>query len=367
MQLASFSRRNGDFYVPSFMVEVGGQSLMDKLGVAVSQVEVDLLLGTPGRFSFTVVNSFDHEKRQFLTGGGGRVLDVLKFGAEVKVGIGYGKRSGLPILISGLVSEISTSFAESGTPELAVAGYDRLFAMQQGKQSRSWASVKDSDVVEKIAREYNLSTAVLVTKEQHEQIEQNQESDFDLIKKLAARNHYEFYVDSDETLHFGKPRDDEEGIVTLRWGAGLLSFRPEANLAQQVSTVEVVGWDEKTKQPIVGKAVAGAESGRDARRKSGGETVKTALRKAPVVRLRQPVFTQSEANERARSILNEFAKKFVTGEAECIGVPEVRPDRNVILDGLGDPFSKTYYVEKVTHRVDGSGYRMKVKVKDVSL
>jgi hypothetical protein len=367
MELASFSRRNGDFYVPAFTVLVGGRSLMDTIGVAVSQVEVDLVLSTPGRFSFTVVNSFDHEKRQFLTGGGEPVFDTLKFGAEVKVGVGYGKRSGLPVVISGIVSEISTSFAESGTPELSVAGYDHLFAMQQGKQSRNWANVTDSDVVEKIAHEYNLSSSILVTKEKHEQIEQNQESDFDLIKKLATRNHCEFFEDAEETLHFGKPSDDKEGIVTLKWGAGLLSFKPEANLASQVSAVEVYGWDEKTKETIVGKAAAGEESGRDGRRKSGGERVKAALRKAPVVRLRQPVFTQSEANERARAILNDFAKKFVTGEAECIGVPDVRPDRNVVLDGLGDPFSKTYYVEKVTHRVDGSGYRMKVKVKDVTL
>lgn len=367
MELASFSSRNGDFYVPAFTVEVGGRSLLDKVGVAVSQVEVDLLLGTPGRFSFTVVNSFDHAKRQFLTGGGEPVLEVLKFGAAVKVALGYGKRSGLPVVISGIVTEISTSFAESGTPELSIAGYDPLFAMQQGKRSRNWANVTDSDVVEKIAHEYNLKSAVLVTKEKHEQIEQHQESDFDLIKKLAARNHSEFFVDANETLHFGKPSDDREGIVTLRWGAGLLSFKPEANLAHQVSAVEVYGWDEKTKERIVGKAVAGDESGRDPRRTSGGERVKAALRKAPVVAIRQPVFTQSEANERARSILNEFAKKFVTGEAECIGVPDVRPDRNVILEGLGEPFSKTYYVEKVTHRVDGSGYRMKVKVKDVTL
>jgi Bacteriophage probable baseplate hub protein len=367
MELASFSRRNGDFYVPAFVVRVGGKSLMDERAVAVSQVEVDLALSTPGRFSFTVVNTWDHEKREFRSGTGEKVLDILTFGASVEIAVGYGDRSRLPAVISGIVTEISTTFSESGTPELSVAGYDHLFTMTLGKRSQNWAKSSDSDVVQKIAKEYNLGTAVKDTKAKHPQIEQNQESDFDLIKKLATRNHFEFFVDPKKTLHFGPPSDDDEGVVTLNWGEGLLSFKPEANLASQVSAVEVYGWDPDTKEPIVGKAVAGEESGRDPRRKSGGERLRAALSKAPVLQVRQPVFTQAEAKERARSILNDHAKRFVTGEADCIGLPDVRPDRNVTLGNLGSPFSKTYYVEKTTHKVDGSGYRMKVRVKDVSI
>ena len=63
--------------------------------------------------------------------------------------------------------------------------------------------------------------------------------------------------------------------------------------------------------------------------------------KQPTLRLRQPVFTQAEADQRAKAALNERAKQFLTGEGETIGLPEMRPDRNVELDKLGAPFSKT--------------------------
>ena len=86
-----------------------------------------------------------------------------------------------------------------------------------------------------------------------------------------------------------------------------------------------------------------------------------------MLRLRQPVFTQSEANERAAAALNERAKRFLTGEAESIGLPEIRPDRNVSLENLGAMFSKTYYVQQATHKVDGSGYRTRFKVKETAL
>jgi len=367
MDISDFSRRYGAFYVPAFAVRVSGQDLVRELGIGVTQVEVDLTLGAAGRFSFNVVHTYDMERRAFLYGTGRPVLELLKFGAQVEIGIGYGDATRLPIMLRGVVTEINTGFSEGGAPELSVAGYDHLFPMTLGKRSQSWTDVTDSDVVAKLAKDHNLDTEIATTTEKHPQIEQNQESDFEFLKKLAERNHFEFYVDEDKRLRFGPPRDKEDGIATLRWGESLLSFKPEVNLAAQVSAVEVYGWDPDTKKPIVGKAVAGEESGRDAKGKSGGERVKTALGIAPVLQLRQPVFTEAEAKRRAQAVLNDHAKRFLTGEAECLGLPELRPDRNIVLGNLGEPFSKTYYIQQTTHKADSGGYRARLKVKESSI
>jgi phage protein D len=367
MDLATFADRHGSFYVPAFVVNVGGRALTQELAIGISQVEVDLTLGAAGRFSFTVVNAFSEEERAFLSGYGQKVLDALTFGAAVEIKVGYGDHSRLPTLIAGMITEITTSFSEGSTPELTVSGYDDLFPLTLGKRSQSWTQAKDSDVVGQMAREYNLATDIESTTEKHAQIEQNQESDFEFVKKLATRNHFELYMDRTRRLRFGRPRDRDDGVVTLRWGESLLSFKPEANLAAQVSEVQVYGWDPQTKKAIVGKAVAGEESGHDPRRQSGGERIRAALGKAPVLQVRQPVFSEAEAKRRAAAILNDHAKKFVTGEAECVGLPEILPDRNITLGNLGAPFSKTYYIQQTVHKVDGSGYRTRIKVKETSL
>ncbi len=367
MDLADLSSGNGGFYAPAFLVSVEGQALIQSLAIGVSQVEVDLTLSASARFSFTVVDTFDQKERAFLSGYGEKVLDIIKFGARVEISMGYGDLSKLKRLIAGTITEVTTSFSEGGTPELAVAGFDDMFPLTLGKRSRSWKDITDSDVVNRIAKEYNLNTDVQSTTEKHAQIEQNQESDLELIKKLADRNHFEFYVDTRRTLRFGPPDDTRDGILNLSWGQGLLSFKPEANLAAQVSVVEVYGWDESQKKAFVGRAVAGEESGHDPRRKSGGERLRTALNRDVVLQLRQPVFTQAEAKRRAVAVLNDHAKHFVTGDAECIGVPTILPDSNITLGNLGAPFSKTYYVQQTTHKVDSSGYRTRIKVKETSL
>lgn len=366
MELAALSDRHGALYVPAFRILVAGRDVLREELIAVSQVEVDIGLDKAGRFSFTVVDGYNLQKHEFLSGTGKKLLDVLTFGASVEIGMGYGDTRRLPTLMTGLITEITTGFSEGGSPELTVSGSDHAFPMTVGKNSRSWSAIKDSDVVHLIASSNNLLPDIETTKEQHAQIEQNQESDLEFIKKLADRNHFTFYV-TDRILRFGSPRDKGDGVVTLLWGEGLLSFRPEANLAAQVAAVEVYSWDPNTKETIVGRAEAGGEAGRDPRRQSAGDRLSGIIHNRPVLRLRQPVFTQAEADSRARAILNERAKEFLTGEGECMGLPELRPDRNITLGNLGALFSKTYYLEQTTHKLDGSGYRTRFKVKETTL
>ena len=368
MELIDLARTYGDFYAPSYVVNVGGADLMRTQTVAVSQVEVDLVLGAASRFSFTVTDCYDNEHQFFRTGSGRELLEILTFGAEVEIFMGYRDEKSRPIAMRGTITEISTNFPESGAPELGIAGYDHGFALTMGKNSRTWTKASDSDAAHEIASFNNLAAVIETTSEKHEQIEQNQESDWEFLKKLADRNHFELYVDEQKTLHFAKPNDKATAVVKLVYGQGLLSFKPEANLASQISKVEVYGWDKKQKKAIVGVATTGAESGLTG--KSAGQHLNSFVRdpsKRPTLRLRQPVFTQSEANARAKAALDERAKQFLTGSGEAIGLPEVRPDRNIELAKLGFPFSKTYYIKQAKHKIDSNGYRTGFTVKETGL
>ena len=368
MELSDYAGSYGDFYAPAYAVRIGRNDLMRDLFIPVSQVEVELVLGAASRFSFTVPNSYSQSLHAFKTGQGDDVLSILTFGAEIEICIGYGDSKSTPTAMRGMITEITTNFPDGGSPELSVSGYDHGFAMTIGKNSRTWKQRSDSDAAQEIASFNNLTAKILPTKEKHPQIEQNQESDWEFLKKLADRNHYELFVDEQKTLHFAPPSDKATAIVRLLYGQGLLSFKPEANLAGQISQVEVYGWNPNTKEAIVGRASAGEESGLSG--KSAGQRLNTFVRdpsKRPTLRLRQPVFTQAEAEARAKAALNERAKQFLTGEGETIGLPEIRPDRNVELDDLGSPFSKTYYIQQATHKIDASGYRTRFKVKETGL
>lgn len=368
MELSALAKDYGDFYAPAYAVRLGRDDLTRDLLIAVSQIEVDLVLGAASRFTFTLSDCYSHKLRAFKTGRGANVLDVIAFGSEVDVCIGYGDAKSMPVAMSGVITEIATNFPDSGPPELSIAGYDHGFPLTLGKYSRPFPQASDSDAAHRIASLNNLGAVIEPTKEKHAQIEQNQESDWEFLKKLAARNFYELYVDERRRLHFAPPNDKAGAVVRLVYGEGLLSFKPEANLARQVSDVEVHGWDPMAKKEIVGKAKAGQESGLTGT--SAGQHLNSFVRdpeKRPTLSLRQPVFTQAEADQRAKALLNDRARQFLTGEGEAIGLPELRPDRRVQLDGLGTPFSKAYYLQQTTHKIDTSGYRTRFKVKEPGL
>jgi phage protein D len=156
-------------------------------------------------------------------------------------------------------------------------------------------------------------------------------------------------------------------VVTLEWGKGLLSFSPEINISQQITSVEVRGWDVNAKKEIVGIAGKGKEPRRDADRRSGGEVMQSVCREQTELKVRVPVFSQQEADRWAEAILKKRSELFVQGSGESIGLPEIRADENIELIGLGRPFSKTYYVEQSTHTIGTSGYRTTFKVKDTTI
>jgi phage protein D len=377
MELVDLSRQYREFYAPVFTVKLGGRELTRDMVVAVSQAEVDMVLGSAWHFSFTVANAWDHALRKFRTGQGDDLLEAFAFGASVEVAMGYGDAAGMATMVCGVITEVTTSFPDGASPELVVSGYDPGFLMTLGKSSDSWQDRTDSEVVQQIARFHNLDADVEDTGESRPQIEQNQESDWDFIKKLAARNskaqeHFEVYVDVDQRrrsiLRFGAPRTKDAPVVQLDWGEGLLSFRPQANLAGQVATVEVYGNDVDNKETFVGRATAQNDGGPRAKDVAQhlGALVRAPNRQ-PTLRLRQPVFSQAEADQRARAALGERTRRFLTGEAEAIGLPELRPDRTVRLDKLGDAFSKKYYIEQATHRVDANGYRTRFRVRETTL
>jgi phage protein D len=123
----------------------------------------------------------------------------------------------------------------------------------------------------------------------------------------------------------------------------------------------------KSKKAIVGKAGKGDELGRDRGRRSGADVMASIYKEDTVLRIRQPVYSQQEADRQAKAILRKRSEIFVKGRGESVGIPEIRAGTNIELLGLGKVFSKTYYIEKATHTINASGYKTLFNVKDTTI
>jgi phage protein D len=366
-------KRHNNFYVPAFRIRVGkDQKDLLQLNVEIFSVTVNNTLKGADDFSFTVNNPIDLGADDY------RYLKNQLFSVEqttdITIAMGYGDRSKLPTVFSGIITAVDMSFPANGVSQLTVKGFDRSHKMMKSQHSDSWGSdnnlVKYSDVVKKIADKapYGFGKSQIVdTREKHRLIKQNRQTDYDFIqKKLADEIGFEVFVRGND-LHFRPRANDSSDIVAeLVWGRTLVSFSPKIDTTKQISEVQVRGWDSAQQKAIVGRARRGDEHGKDRGRKSGGEAV-AAMQGEVVKYIWKPVLTQKEADDLAKSVLEKTALGYVTGSAESLGIPEIMPGKNIQLSGLGKTFSKIYYIEKVTHTISTSGYKTTFDVTENSI
>ena len=57
------------------------------------------------------------------------------------------------------------------------------------------------------------------------------------------------------------------------------------------------------------------------------------------------------------------------GQVEALEamIPDLRPDTNIELGGMGKAFNRTYYVEQTTHTLSAAGYRTTFRVKETTI
>ncbi|MFD1955266.1 phage late control D family protein [Paenibacillus thailandensis] len=358
MDFAQLEKKYGGFYAPAFEIRVDGKELRG-LGLEIAGVTVDQALRAADHFSFTVNNLYGE------SGDNGNGFDLfLPAGKKVEIRLGYAGT--LEPVLTGVVASIATGFDGTGSPRCTVSGYDLSYPMMRGMKPRSWDNARHSDIAAIVAAEYGLRCQFDPTDVVYPKVMKAAgKSDFHFLQQLADENYYECFVSGD-TLYFRKPPRDGEPLFALEWRKQLLSFQPEVNFAEQVTEVEVRGWNPKTKKEIVGVARTGDEAGQrpGPGRKTGGELVRELLREPVKLNVRHPVFSQQEAEQLARSILNKHAEGLVRGGGETIGLPDIRPGRTIRLEGLGARFSKPYYVEKSVHAVSASGYHTTFHVKE---
>lgn len=361
-------KRYNYFYQPTYRVFVNNIDLYE-LQIEVFNVSVNNTLNAASDFSFTVNNPFtpNREDFEYIQRG------YFKEGSPVEIKMGYIDTKHISTIFCGYITAVEITFAANGISQITVKGFDNLHKMMKKQQPRTWGSrdqpVKYSDIVRELASEYSLGTSnIKNTGEQFPQVKkQNGESDFDfIVKKLAERIGFEVFVFRKD-LYFRPPASNSRDASTdLEWGKSLITFTPETNTGQQVSEVEVRGWDADNQVAIVGTARSGDEDGRDGGDASGSDLIQStqgAVKKS----FWRPVSSQRDADDQAKAILKRVSEGLVKGRGESIGLPEILPGKNIILTGLGKKYSKMYYVERTSHSVGSSGYKTNFNIKESTI
>lgn len=334
-------------YAPRARITISGITLASDVSDHVLSVQYDNNLDLADMFTIVLDNA------------GNRFTDSALFdlGKSVEIHLGYGDDL-QPML--GEITSLQPSFPTSGAPTLTVSGYDRSLRLRHDVPDRpAFKYTNDSAIAAQIALEAGLLPVVDPSLFFHTKLLQTG-TDMALLKERAQANFFEVYVWWDR-LYFRFPRPQAQRHV-LEWGQNLSSFTPRLSNAGLAGIQVVRGYNEELAQTIVGVMSSAAIDLGAVVERLGSAALDTLLHLGRRVIRNKPIKSPLDAFALATSILQEILEGMYEATGSCVGTPELRADRVVTVRGVGKRFSGAYRLRRVTHTLDGGGYRTDFEV-----
>ncbi|MEV7952717.1 VgrG-related protein [Streptomyces sp. NPDC058316] len=283
----------------------------------------------------------------------------LKIGSEARLLARAGGDTAPKPLLKGVVTALEVELDETGTFTV-VRGLDESHRLFRGRRVASYQNMTLADVCAQVAQRAGLKPGTVdVAGPVLEHIAQPNVTDWEFVRGLAEEAGAQAYV-LDGQLHITRPaeasgapdgsaRADRDPLV-LEMGSNLLRCRAGVSSAEQVSEVEVRGWDVRTKQPLVGRAPAG----RSATLELGvsASEVSAPFGEARFVVTDAAYGAQAQVDQAAKALAERIAGSFAELEAVIRGNPEVRAGSAVALNAVGAPFEGRYTVTSSRHVFD---------------
>jgi phage protein D/phage baseplate assembly protein gpV len=325
-------------HVASYDVLVAGQDLPQEHKDRIKEIRVTDYLRLPDVCTVQ------------LTYSRGQGIDTLPFdiGEQLEVRLGAIGELAPVTLFKGQVLKIEHEFGAGCS--VTVRAYDRSHVLHRSRKVRTFQNQTSSDIVEKIAKDAGLTPRCEPSGEPHDFVQQDNETDWDFIWRLAERIGFEIGLDG-TTLRFGPPAP--QGTTELEYPDTLRSFSPRITAVQQVERVTLLAQDPKTKQAI---DVAAAEPALLTQIGISREKLVEAFPGAEVHVATEPVKSKGEGQALVQALLDRHARGFVAAEGVAPGNPKIKAGTLVKVSGVGQRFSGTYLVASSTHVLRSGGY-----------
>ena len=329
-------------HVALYAIEVDGEQVDDRLATRISEVRVLNYLRLPD--VCTLLATFPRG-----TDGTPQPIDEHPFtiGSRLEIKLGARDELTTTTLFRGDVVSLDADFGP-GSVELLVRGLDRSHALQRSRRIRTFQNQTSSDIVEKILGDASFDVETDPSGDPHEFIQQDNETDWDFIWRLAERIGFELVIDGG-TAHFRRQATDQ-AHVELEWPSTLRSFSPRVTAIQQVSQVTLAAQDPHTKQAIEASASTPHQISRIG---IDRDTVSHAFDSSSLHIATEPVESQAEAQAVAEALLDKLANAYVAAEGVCDGNPRIRAGSTADISGVGRRLSGTYRIAAATHVLRG--------------
>jgi phage protein D len=261
-----------------------------------------------------------------------------------------------------------------GFNTLTVEGQATSVLMNREAKTRNWENVSRSEVARQIAEEHGYEGEFLDiddSEEVFDVVNQSAETDARFLRRLAAREEFEFYVD-DGGFHFHERRQSAAPTHVFIWyadpGRGdVISVNVESDLVKRAGRVTVRGRD-----PMRRTTVESSTSNETADRSTLAEVVEvvdpetgsTSVEARNATASVHPTSASNEGRAQRESAARyrRAERSTVKLSMQVVGDPTLHAKSIVEVRGISGLLSGKYYVTDVKHIISSSGYVCDLKL-----
>ncbi|MBI2930625.1 MAG: phage late control D family protein [Planctomycetes bacterium] len=292
---------------------------------------------------------------------------LFERGNLVEVFLGYG--TDLDKLFDGTITVVAPHFPEDGVPTVTITAYDKSYRMRKkGDVDEVFPDMTYNDIVRTVAKKYAFKESQIETSDETPKrgyVAQESEDDWHFLTNLADEIGFEVFVESGRLVFRSGKRKPSLISGTFRYRENLRSFEPELSVEKPPTKVIVRGWDDLRKEAfevVVPDDLTAAER-QILGDQSGAQVVGDEFGESKHILHDVVAEDRNHARDLALAYFLSKEYELVTATGACVGDPELRAKRLVNVAGVGERFSGTYYLTRVTHTLDDSGYLCEFEAK----
>lgn len=358
-QFSELQERYENFKYPIVVINVNNKNIAGKdSGLVVNDIDIDLSSGYEASIaSFHIYNSFNVRESKYLFD---IIKDFIAIGSNVSISAGYSNAA--TNIFCGVITKVNFLFERDGIPYVRVTAMDVKGIMmascyaQQLKAMDYGSAVKEifeRAAYSKLTDKTIKKITVIDTPDKGKYDEQKQndfsiemvnESDYEFIVKAAKKFNYEFFTHYDEVI-FRPARSNTDVIMDITPATGLLEFDVEYDVTGLVEEIEVRGMD-------TGKGKVISSKTKFSNKISEGNKAKNLISNSRKVFIDPTVKSQSDADTRAKALMQTMSFRYGTLSCAVIGIPEIVPGFYMGLSELGTAVSNNFYISETRHVIN---------------
>lgn len=275
--------------------------------------------------------------------------DLLIPGKKIEITAGY--HSDEETIFKGIVIKHNLRI-RAKSAQLIIECKDEAVKMTIGRKSKYFYESSDSEIFEEIIGDYGLTNDVESTNHTHPELVQYNASDWDFLVSRAQANGKLCFID-DGTVTIAKPDISQSEVETVTFGGSLLDFDAEIDARHQVSKVAAYGWNHADQELV---EVEGKDPSVSLNGNLGPSDLSDVIGLENLELRHGGVVTDTELQDwaDAKWLFQKLAK--IRGRIKFQGIPSVKPNTVLKLEGVGDRFNGNVYVTGVQHVITNGNW-----------